>query len=109
MNKRPIIITHPNSLCGRKIILRIFAHGGRLYEVRLQNRDGSQFATLNLAGSQCECALHPLPDKVPTGFSADAVQAAYITVAEWLVKTGRWPDAKTLIQYEDEASAAQVA
>jgi hypothetical protein len=75
--------------------LRVFAHAGASYEVRLVTVDGSQYATLHRAGTSRQRALHPFPEEVPPGLSADALQAGYIAVAEWLVKAGRFPGTET--------------
>jgi hypothetical protein len=104
MKKRPTIpIQTPP---GQKTILCLFEHGGAFYEVRLQVIEGSRFATLHLAGTSCERPLHPFPDEVPAGLSRQAVEAGYVAVAQWLVKTGRWPDPETKTQEDVIAKAA---
>jgi hypothetical protein len=91
MNKRPTIATTPQKRPAQGTISRFLTYAGASYEVRLKTVDGSQVATLHLAGTSCERALHPFPDEVPVGLSASAIEAGYVAVAKWLVKTGRFP------------------
>ena len=100
MKKRPVISVQRDHVSAREAVLHHFWHAGTLYEVRLQDLDGSQFASICLAGTYSVRPLHPFPDELPAGLSAHAVIAGYIAAGEWLVKTGRWPDAETKAKYE---------
>lgn len=73
----------------------MFAHSDIAYEVRFQRMDGQWFARLHLAASDESRPLLPLEDEVAAGLSDPSIRIGFIAVAEWLVKTGRWPDAET--------------
>jgi hypothetical protein len=73
------------------ILLRAFQHAGAVYEVRLQTLEGCQFAMLHRRGTEGGCTLHPLPDEIPKGLSRGTIETGYIAVAQWVVRSGRWP------------------
>jgi hypothetical protein len=85
------------------VLLRAFQHADSFYEVRLQTIEGSQFAMLHRSGSEVNCTLHPLPDEIPKGLSPATIESGYIAVAQWLVRTGRWPASAGLASRRDEA------
>jgi hypothetical protein len=72
-------------------LLRAFQHADAVYEVRLQTIEGSQLVSLHLSGTEHHCTLHPLPGELPKGLSPATIESGYIAVAQWLVRTGRWP------------------
>ena len=86
--------------------LRVLPHNGQMFEVRLQQIDGSPFAGLFFAGSEVGRPLLPFPDEVPSEHSIHAVAEGYIAVAEWLLNTGRWPDADARAQHASLPKAA---
>ena len=88
------------------MILRVLPRDGQLFEVRVQRIDGAPFAGLFFAGSEVGRPLLPFPDEVPSEHSIHAVAEGYIAVAEWLLKTGRWPDADARARQGSRSEAA---
>jgi hypothetical protein len=107
MAKRPVVPINP--LVASKTRLHSFAHAGVSYEVQFHTVDGACFAMLYIAGSQTARPLHPYPDEIPAGLSADAIRSGYATVAEWLVKCDRWPVREAIAQHSDEGSIERAA
>jgi hypothetical protein len=105
MNRRPVIPIRPAKLAGSETVLHVFSHAGAHYEVHLRNIEGAEFAALRPAGTSSFRMLHPFPDEVPVGLSDHSRKAGYIAVAEWLVKTGRWPEGETKATFEQVSIA----
>lgn len=106
---RGVVSIQPVRPVAPSVVLHIFTHSGVNYEVRFRKIDGQSFAALFIAASNHGRPLLPSPDDVPTSLSVRSIRAGYIGVAEWLVKTGRWPDAETRSMYAAEGLKALAA
>src|SRR3712207_1753047 len=69
-----------------------FSHDGADYEVSFSRMDGQWFAIVSRQGHGSSRALPGFGDDSIGPFSDGAVRAGYIGLAEWLVKSGDWPD-----------------
>jgi hypothetical protein len=107
MAKRPVVPITP--LVASKTLLHSFAHEGVSYEVRSHIVDGACFAMLLIVGSLTARPLHPYPDEIPAGLSANAIRSGYAAAAEWLVKNGRWPPREAIDEYSDALPIEQAA
>ena len=94
---------------GGGMLLHAFTRAHVTYEVRFTRMDGHWFASLHVAGERHSRPLLPWPDDIPAGVSSQAIRAGYISSAEWLVTTGRWPDPETRSLYAEQALARQAA
>ena len=92
----------PNRPSASNVAVHAFNHSGVDYEVRVRHIDGQPFAALFIASTEHGRPLLPFPDDLPAKTSARSLRSGYIAVAEWLVKTGRWPDAETRSLYAAE-------
>jgi hypothetical protein len=79
------------------------------YEVRFERIDGQWFATLCVAGAQHRRPLLPWPDELPADLSTHGIRSGFIAVGEWLVKTGRWPDAESRSLFVEQTILAHAA
>ena len=91
------------------LLLHVFTHGGVSYEVRVRHVDGEAFAALHMGTTDHQRPLLPFPADIPARTSTSSIRAGYIGVAEWLVKTGRWPDAETKSLFAAEGLQALAA
>jgi hypothetical protein len=84
-----------------------FSSGSLNYEVCFHWMDSQWFATVSVAGTRYRRPLLP-PDEAAIEVSDAAVRAGFISVGEWLVKTGRWPDpeTKSLLEFEADSRLA---
>jgi hypothetical protein len=67
-----------------------FSHCGVTYDLLFTRADGQWFAALWPMGNKHARLLPSLHDEFAGRFSDDAIRAGFITLAEWLIKSGRW-------------------
>ena len=109
IDDRRVVSIQPVSAVPPSVLLHVFTDSGVRYEVRFRKIDGQSVAALFIGSSTHGRPLLPLLDDLPSSVSARASRAGYIGVAEWLVKTGRWPDAETKSLYASEGLRALAA
>jgi hypothetical protein len=78
------------------MLLHEFTHSDLGYQVWL-SRDHVAFLDVRLAvaNTEFECALLPGCREFSSELSPQAIRSGLIATAEWVVKTGRWPDRDT--------------
>ena len=91
------------------MLLHAFTDAGVTYEVCLHRVDSQWFASLDIAGGGHRRPLRPFPDEISADLSFSAIRSGFIAAAEWLVKTGRWPDAESRSLHAERASVALAA
>ena len=69
-----------------------FSHEGVTYDVLFTRADDQWFAALWRMGDKHARLLPSLHDEFAGRFSDDAIRSGFITLAEWLIKSGRWVD-----------------
>lgn len=104
-----VAFIQPDRPSPSNMVVHGFNHSGVDYEVRVRQIDGQPFAALFIASTDHGRPLLPFPDDLPAKTSARSLRTGYIAVAEWLVKTGRWPDAETRSLYAAEGLKALAA
>jgi hypothetical protein len=67
-----------------------FRHSGYVYDVRFTFANDGWSATLSWEGEERERKLITLTDELARALCDAAVRNGFISVAEWLVKTGQW-------------------
>jgi hypothetical protein len=67
-----------------------FSHSGVTYDLLFTRSDGQWFAALWRTGDKHARLLPSLHDEFAARFSDDAIRSGFITLAEWLLKSGRW-------------------
>jgi len=74
------------------MLAHAFSHDGSGYEVSFRRMDGQWFAAIARAGQAASRALPAFGDNPARPFSEAAIRAGYIGLAEWLVRSGDWPE-----------------
>jgi hypothetical protein len=69
-----------------------FRHSSATYEVRFTWADEQWFATLHQNSDEPGRPLLSLTDELAGHLSDAAIRSGFVSVAEWLVTTGRWSD-----------------
>ena len=67
-----------------------FSHSGATYDVLFTRADGEWFAALWRVGDKHARLLPSLHAELAGSFSDNAIRSGFITLAEWLIKSGRW-------------------
>jgi Anti-sigma factor NepR len=74
------------------MLAHAFSHDGAGYEVSFRRMDGQWFAAVSRLGDAASRALPGFADNAVRPFSEAAIRAGYIGLAEWLVRTGDFPE-----------------
>ena len=67
-----------------------FSHSDATYDVLFTRSDGRWFAALWRVGDKHARLLPLLHDEYAGCFSDNAIRSGFITLAEWLITSGRW-------------------
>jgi hypothetical protein len=108
-DRRRPISHEQNGPAASGMLLHAFMHESVAYEVRFAPLDGQWLAILCVADTEHRRPLCPGPDELPTDLSPRAIRSGFIAVGEWLVKTGRWPDAESRSLLAEQALTKQAA
>ncbi|HEY7383857.1 MAG TPA: hypothetical protein VH743_09330 [Beijerinckiaceae bacterium] len=83
-----------------------FSHSGATYDLLFTRSDGRWFAALWRVGDKHARLLPSLQDEFGGRFSDNAIRSGFITLAEWLITSGRWAAREREQECQEFASLA---
>ena len=106
MFDRRMVREYRKLIAARAMPSHVFTDSGLIYEVRFHRSEGQWLATLYVADSEDGQPLLPIPEEVAAGIADQSLRSGFIGLAEWVVKTGRWPDLETRLFYAERGASA---